>query len=207
MAPSVTTGGVFYISRATAALNRNQNMSHFELLIPVTPFELTIDPTIAASRATKLARRRELNRASHARRRLDHAYVERQRQYDRQYYAAHRPQIAANQARYVRSVKGQATKAAREAAARAAAAQTPIEQLAEKFQNKVQSMPTTTIKSPPSSVSRGRPAWLKELAKQHHVSLAELRQVSKLISAQRQIDRQMAELEKKITGRAAGKEA
>jgi hypothetical protein len=170
------------------------------LLIPVASCASSADRQELASvadatdrearRTAKLARRRELA----AIKRLDPDYVARQRAYDRQYYASHKPAIAASQARYQTSAKGRTTRAAREAAARE-----PINILANKFLSKVPSMTPTTIKSPPKSVSRGRPQFLLDFAKEHHVDLKTLRRISKLIAAKREAERGLAQIEAQLT--------
>jgi hypothetical protein len=154
----------------------------------------------AARRAARLARRRE----QAARRRLDPAYVLKQRIYQRNYQREHREAISVSHAKYQASDKGRAARARREAVARR---QVQLNKLADKFatyqQNHTDMKNTAPIVSPPKSVSRGRRAWLVQFAKEHHVTLPELRRISKLLAAKREAERGLAEIEANINAREA----
>jgi hypothetical protein len=51
--------------------------------------------------------------------------------------------------------------------------------------------------------SPGRPQWLTEFAKENHVTLTELRRISKLLATKRQAERGLAEIKANMNARAA----
>jgi hypothetical protein len=51
--------------------------------------------------------------------------------------------------------------------------------------------------------SPGRPQWLKDFAKENHVTLSELRRISKLLAAKREAERGLAEIEASMSARTA----
>jgi hypothetical protein len=154
---------------------------------------------VDAKRATRLERQRRYRDANR----------EKIRASGRAHYHANRTRILAQQLDYRRTEAGRAvTKRANDKRR----PKDPLQKLAVKFTTHQKKTSTdmnkpisraSGAKSPPKSSPRGRPAWLVAFAKENHVTLAELRQVSRLIARQRQVQKKMADLEARITSRAA----